>query len=161
MFNKDVTLKHIGEYLTKFGWSKFQELPEPGEKEGIIITGWTVDGGAGHQVTIDPIVEKGAVVFQARKVAMAPPNSTSDDRLGELLLTMAALNYKLILGSWGMDPSDGEVVFRITLSVQSGQLEYEDFEHALSLLIGGVEATGPELNEILKGTKSAQEVIAA
>lgn len=161
VFKKDVTLKQIGEYLKRFGWEHYQEIPEPGEKEGVILTGWSVAGGEKHKVAIDPIVEKGAVVIQARDVTKAPPDSTAADRLNGLLLAMSSLNYRMILGSWGFDPSDGEVVLKITLSIQKGDLDYEDFERALKILIGEVEVHGSGLKEILEGTKSPQEVTAA
>jgi hypothetical protein len=160
VFKRDVTLKRIGEYLKKFGWENFQEVQEPGEKEGLILTGWSMSGGERHRVAIDPIVEKGAVVLQAREVAKAPPDSTAADRLNGLLLAMSALNYGMILGSWGFDPSDGEVVFKVTLSIQKGDLDYEDFERALKILIGAVELHGSGLKEIVEGAKTAQEVIA-
>lgn len=161
MFNKEVTLKQIGGYLKKYGWEKFQEVPEPGEKEGIILTGWTMDGGEGHQVAIDPIVEKGLVVFQARRVIMAPPDSTATDTLNSLVFAMAGMNYKMLAGSWGLDPSDGEVVFKVCLFIQGASLEYEDFEQALNFLVAAVQVQGSGLKEILEGTKTAQELIAA
>jgi hypothetical protein len=160
VFTRDVTLKRIGEYLKRFGWENFQEIGEPGEKEGIILTGWGVPGGESHKVAIDPIVEKGVLVIQARDVFKAPPDSTAADRLNGLLLAMSALNYKMILGSWGFDPSDGEVIYRITLSIEGGNLEYSSFERAMRVLMSAVEIQGGGLKEILAGTKSAQEVIA-
>lgn len=161
MFSKEVTLKQIGEYLKKYGWEKFQEVPEPGEKEGVIVTGWTMDGDEGHQVAIDPIVEKGLVVFQARRVIMAPPDSTATDTLNSLVFAMAGMNYKMLAGSWGLDPSDGEVVFKVCLFIKDGTLDYEDFEQALNFLVAAVQVQGSGLKEILGGTKTAQELIAA
>jgi hypothetical protein len=75
MFKREVTVKQIGEYLDRYGWKKHREIPEPGEKEGLVETGWTLDGSEGYAMVIDPIVEKSLVVFNARKVAMAPPDS--------------------------------------------------------------------------------------
>jgi len=161
MFDKEVTLKQIGEFLRQYGWEKFQEVPEPGEKEGVILTGWTMNGDEGHQVAIDPIVEKGLVVLQARRVIMAPPDSTATDTLNSLVFAMAGMNYKMLAGSWGFDPSDGEAVFKVCLFVKGASLEYEDFEQALNFLVAAVQIQGSGLKEILEGTKTARELIAA
>ena len=161
MFNKEVTLKQIGEYLKRFGWENFQEVPEPGEKEGIILTGWSLGEGEGHKVAIDPMVEKGSLLFRAREVAMAPLDSTASDRLNGLLLAMATMNYKMIIGSWGLDPTDGEVVFTVGMPIGSGDLDYDDFERALTVLVGSVEVQGRGLKEIIEGTKTAEQAIAA
>lgn len=151
-----VTTQQIGKHLKKFGWDKFQELPEPNEDQGIVLTAWD-----GHGLFIDPMVEKGALSFTARGVAKGAPDQTPADRLNALLLAMNALNYKMIIGSWAYDPTDGEVVFKVALPIDSGDLEYSDFAHALRVLVMSVETQGPELNAILNGTKTAQEVIQA
>lgn len=154
MFEKGVTTELIGKYLKKFGWEKFQQLPEPGEKEGMILTGWD-----GHAMFIDPWVEKGTLKMTVRSVLKAPPDATAADHLNGLLLALSVLNYKMIIGSWGFDPSDGEVVFKVALPIDSGKLEYEDFQHVLLVVVMSVEAEGRALGAILDGTKTAQEVI--
>jgi hypothetical protein len=161
MFNKEVTVEKIGEYLVRYGWTNFQVVPEPGEKEGLILTGWGLGGGEDHKVMIDPMVERGALNFRVRQVVQAPPDSTAGDRLNGLLFAIGGLNYKMLLGSFGFDPSDGEVVLKIALPVKGGDLDYDDFKRVLDVLVAEVEVQGPKLKAILEGETTAQEVIAA
>jgi hypothetical protein len=152
-------IDQITAHLQKFGWQKYQALPELGEQEGVVMTGWSVDPASGnHVLAIDPIVEKNALQFRARNVLSAPPDSTSADRLSGLLLAMSALNYKLIIGSWGYDPRDGEVLFRFGLPLHTKSLSYEDFEHCLNVVIAAVEVDGAKLKEVVNGTKTGHEV---
>jgi hypothetical protein len=160
MFKRGVTVEKIGDYLKRFGWQQFQIVPEPGEKEGVVLTGWSM-GGENHQVAIDPMVEKGSLVFMVRHVAEAPPDSTAADRLQGLLLAMTTLNFKLIIGTWAFDPSDGEIILKAGLPIESGSFEYDDFQHVLMTLVSSTEVYGRQLREILAGAKTAQEVIAA
>jgi hypothetical protein len=96
-----------------------------------------------------------------RKVAEAPPDSTAADRLQGVLLAMTTLNYKLIIGTWAYDPSDGEIVLKAAVPIKAGDFEYEDFEHVLMALVSSTEVHGRQLREILAGTKTAQELIGA
>lgn len=160
MFRKGVTVERIGEHLRRFGWDRFQAVPEFGEKEGLIQTGWNM-AGRDHAVYIDPMVERGLLLFVVRGVVKAPPDSTAADRLEGLLLAMTTFNYKLIVGAWAYDPTDGEVVFKLGLPIRGGTLEYEDFELALTGIVAAVESQGEGLREILDGTKTAQDVLSA
>lgn len=136
-------------------------LPEPGEKEGLVLTGWRATGGDAYSVEIDPIVERDALTLRARGVAIAPPDSTASDRLNGALFAMAAFNYRMAIGGWGFDPSDGEAAFRIGIPIKGRNLEYEDFELALNVLVVAVESQGRALREILAGEKTAQDAIVA
>ena len=158
MFKKEVTTKLIGEYLDRYGWNSHRELPEPGEKEGLVGAGYNV-GGEDHVMFIDPILEKNAVVFRVGAVASAPADSTASDRLNGLLLSMAALNYKLILGHWAYDPRDGEVVFKASIPIDGGELDYKQFEHCLLGVVAAVETDGRKLKGIVDGTIASDEVL--
>ena len=156
---KPVTVDLIEEYLDKFGWKAHEDVPEPDEKEGVVMTGWRGLGDEGHPLVIDPIVEKGALLFKAIRVAQAPPDDTAADRLNGLLLAMSALNFKYILGGWAYDPRDGEVAFKVGMPVDSDDLDYKDFEHCLNVVVMAVEADGPSLKAVLDGSKTAQEIL--
>jgi len=158
MFKK-VTVDLIESYLKKHGWTQFQTLPQPGEKEGMVITGWQGASGQGHTLFIDPDVERRSLIFHAHNIAEAPPDSTPAERLSGVLIAMGALNYELVLGKWSYDPRDGEVVFRLGIPIDRGDLHYDDFEHVLRCVIAAVEGDGPKLKAIVDGTKTAQEVI--
>jgi hypothetical protein len=155
-------IDQITAHLQKYGWQKFQAVPEIGEAEGVVMTGWSMNPGdpasETHALAIDPIVEKNALQFRARNVLKAPPDSTAADRLSGLLLAMSALNYKLIIGNWAYDPRDGEVLFRFGLPLHTKILSYEDFEHCLNVIIAAVEVDGAKLKEVIAGTKTGHEV---
>ena len=40
----NVTLKMLTGYLERFGWSRYEAVDEPFEKEGVIYTGWRSSG---------------------------------------------------------------------------------------------------------------------
>ncbi len=161
MFKNEVTVDLIKTYLEKFGWKQYRDVPEPDEPEGVVMTGWQSLGGEGHPLIIDPIVQKGALLFRAGQVLKAPPDETPAERLNGLLLALAALNYTYILGGFAYDPGDGEVVFKLGIPVDSNDLAYEHFEHCMRVVGLAVESDGPKLKAIVEGTKTAQEVLAS
>jgi hypothetical protein len=160
LFEKRV-IDQVTSHLQRYGWSKYQEMEEAGEKEGVVLTGWTMEpNGENHTLAIDPIVEKNVIQFRARNVFKAPPDSTPADRLNGLLLAMGALNYKLIVGGWAYDPRDGEVLFRFGLPLHEGEISYEDFEHCIKVTVAAVELDGARLKAIVEGTKTGPEIAA-
>lgn len=160
MFKRGM-IEQLEKHLKRYGWEKFQAVPEPGEKEGLIMTGWLGPTGVAHVLSIDPIAEKHVVTMRARSVAKAAPDATPADRLSGLLLAIAGINYRLLLGEWAFDPRDGEVVFRVGIPLHAGELGYEDFELCLNVIVGAVEVDGPRLMAIVDGTSTAAELLAA
>lgn len=158
---QEVTVELIEQYLERFGWEQYMAVPEPKEKEGVVLTGWAGLGDEGHRLAIDPIVEKGMLLFKAHRVLEAPPDETPADRLNGLLLVLGALNYKHVMGGFAYDPRDGEVAFKLGMPVYSDDLEYEDFEHCLKAVIAAVEVDGPKLKAIVDGTKTPPEILSA
>jgi hypothetical protein len=155
------TIEQIEKHLKRYGWEKFQAVPEPGEKEGMIMTGWVGSSGQPHILSIDPIAEKHVLTVRARSVVKAAPDSTPADRLSGLLLAIGAINYRLLVGDWGYDPRDGEVVFRVGIPLHADEIGYEDFELCLNVIVGAVEIDGPRLQSIVDGTAAASELLAA
>lgn len=159
MFGNQVTTKLIEQYLDRHGWRLHESLAEASEQQGIVRTGWAGANGEGHAMVIDPVVEKQCLTFSVPNVASAPPDGTASDRLSGLLTTMGYFNYALFLGSWGYDPRDGEVAFKLGIPIDDGKLSFEEFEHCLRVAIIAVEASGGSLRAIIDGSKTAIEVM--
>lgn len=158
MFNKSVTTKRIGKYLDQYGWPEYREIDEEDEKEGIVFTGWPSRMG-GTAVIIDPMVEKKSLAFKAIDILKAPPSSTPTDRLVGLLMAMAYLNWRLIIGSWSYDPSDGEVRFELGVPIDDDDLSFEKFAHCLRALTTAVNAYGKKLEAIADGSLSISQFL--
>jgi hypothetical protein len=153
-----VTTKLIEKHLDHYGWKIHQAAPEPGEREGIVLTGWSDPWGGTHTLIIDPMTEKNAVQFRA-PILQAPLDGTPADRLQALLLTITALNMKYILGGFAYNPKDGGVEFKLAVPIDDGNLTYETFNHCLVALTGTVDIVAPKLSAVASGEKSAQDVL--
>jgi hypothetical protein len=157
---KKVTTDRIVEYLERYGWSKNQAIPELSEEQGIVMTGWVSPlSPDGHILMIDPMVEKHSLVFKVKEIASAPPDGTPSDRLSALLMAIAALNHRLILGGFALNPSDGELLYSLGIPVDSDDLRYEDFEHCLRAVQTTVDVHAANLRGLIEGTKSLQDVL--
>lgn len=160
MPKKRVSTDLIEKYLDRHGWSKHTAIDERNERVGLVRTGWSSPVSPdGHGMIIDPIVEKGMLAFSVQRIASAPIDSTASDRLSALLLVIAAINYKLIMGGFAYDPTDGEVVFKLGIPIASDDLRFEDFERCLSVVTMAVDAHADDLRGIIDGTKTPQDVL--
>jgi hypothetical protein len=158
MFKKSVTCKRIGKYLEKHGWSKYRIIEEENEKEGMVLTGWQGRVG-GIGVSIDPMVEKNCLTFKALDILKARPSSTPTERLVGLLMGMEHLNWRLILGKWTYDPSDGEVRFELGIPIDDDDLSFEKFEHCVRAMVSAVESDGKELRALADGSLGISEFL--
>lgn len=161
MFDDEVTTTLIETYLDRHGWSVHQAVPEEGERQGIVLTGWGAATGEVWTMVIDPMAERKALSFRVPGVASAPPDATAADRLSGLLTAIGFINYELILGTWAYDPRDGEVSFRVSIPTDGGRLTYDVFEHCLRTTVVAVEAVAGALRGIVAGTTTAADVLRA
>jgi hypothetical protein len=152
-------VKLVERYLDKFGWKAHISQDEPGEKEGLVATGWTDPSGGKHTLFIDPMVEKKALAFRA-PILLMPLDSTPAERVNNVLLAISALNMRYILGGFAYNPNDGWLEFKLTIPSTNGGVEYTPFEHSLRALTTTVDQTEPELQAIASGAKTAQAVLA-
>lgn len=155
---KGVSVKTIEQYLRRYGWSRFEAREEPGEKEGIVLTGWKGLGDSQHIMVIDPIVEKNVLVFHVPKVLSAPLDGTSPEHLRELLVALGKINYQILVGKFGYDPRDGEVRFTVVVPTDNISLTYEQFEHCMRVITTTVERYGPTLQDIIRGDKTHHDL---
>jgi hypothetical protein len=157
---KKVTTDLIEKYLDRFGWSRHHAVDEPGEREGLVLSGWASPlSPEGHLVVIDPMVEKHALLFIVKEIATAPTDATPSDRLSGLLLATSAINSDLVMGAFCYSPSNGELVFKLGLPIVSDDLQYEDFERCMEAITATVDRYASGLREVIEGTKTAQDVI--
>lgn len=160
MFRKNVTTELIEKYLDRHGWSKHQQVDEATEAQGVVLTGWSAPfSNDGHILVIDPITEKQELMFTVKDIATAPLDATPADRLRDLLLTIAALDSRIIMGKFALDPGDGEVTFRLGIPIASDDLRYEDFERCLQAITATVDRYASELRGIIDGTRTALDVL--
>lgn len=153
-----VTLKMLEVYLRRFGWTRYEIRGEEGEKEGLIHALWGRPGGKTHALVIDPIVEKGVLIFHVPKILSAPFEDTSSQCLLELLIALGRINYQILLGKFSYDPNDGEVRFSITMPIDKNTVTYEQFEHCMNVLIQTVEKYNTILGQIARGEKTHRDI---
>jgi hypothetical protein len=157
----EVTLQLLRQYLERFGWSRYQLVEEPYEKEGMIVTGWrSSPQGDGYHLAIDPMVEQGSLSFRAPHLLYAPLDSTPGERLHELWLAMVHINHRLVLGKFSYDSTDGEVRFSVDVPIDQSPFSYQQFLHAMRVVIEAVETYAPLLRRIVAGQTTAKVLIA-
>jgi hypothetical protein len=153
------SVKVVERYLDKFGWKAHLSQDEPGEKEGVVATGWTDPAGRQHVLLIDPMQEKKALSFRAPILEM-PLDSTPTERVNSVLLAISALNTRYVLGGFAYNPNDGWLEFKLTIPSTNGGVEYAPFEHSLTAVTATVDEMEPEIQAIASGSKTAQDVLA-
>ncbi len=155
-----VTVERMRQYLEQFGWHKYEVVDEPLEQEGLIVTGWRsnpVDDG--YRLIIDPMVERGCLSFYVPNLMSVPMDSIPEAQLRNLMLTIAFLNYSIILGKFSYDPRDGEVRFAVTMPIDENDFTYAQFVHTIGVLIKTVETYAYLLDAVRNGEMDAQAVI--
>lgn len=158
--SQTVGVKLVEKYLDKFGWKQHLSQDEPGEKEGIVVTGWTDPTGRQHGLLIDPMLEKEALAFRAPILEM-PLDSTPTSRVNDMLLAISALNQRYVLGGFAYNPGNGWLEYKLTIPASKGGIDYDPFAHSLNAVTVTVDQAEPELQAVASGSKTAQEVLAA
>jgi CHAT domain-containing protein/exonuclease VII small subunit len=82
------------------------------------------------------------------------------ERLSDLWLAMSYINYRIILGKFAYDPSDGEVRFSVDVPIDQNTFTYEQFTHTMRVAIETAERYAPILRRIVAGELSAEQFIA-
>lgn len=154
-----VSIEVLTQHLEDFGWDKYKVSAEPGEEEGLILTGYIDEDGKSHTVFIDPMVEKGVLRIFASQVVLAPPDSTPADRLHELVYAVAALNTTSVLASFAYDPNDGEVTVSVAMPIEENDISFEQFQRAMGAVMWGIANYGEPLQQIVDGKATAADVL--
>ncbi|MCS7237738.1 MAG: YbjN domain-containing protein [Thermoguttaceae bacterium] len=156
----DKLLDRLASYMSRLGY-RFLRVDEPGEREGIILTGFTfVEEDFSIEVIIDPIVEKGCLLMKAPRLFFARPNENPTPLL-ELLKAIGYINYTIILGKFCYDPRDGEVSFELNIAIDDISVSFKQFEHCLRVLCLEVKDKLPKLKAIWEGRCTAEALYQA
>jgi hypothetical protein len=156
--SKAVTIELVGQYLKRRGLGKFEVIPQPGRPDGVILLGLIDPGGVPHPLFIDPRRDKDSLILHVQ-ITRASPDTTPANRLTDLLMVMAALNYRIVIGKWAYDPKDGEVAFRAAMPIDSGQLDYVDFDHLLTAVLENVGGYAMKMTAIVQGSANVDEIL--
>lgn len=154
-----VSMDTLTEYLERFGWRHYKAANEPAEKEGIIYTSWRSSETDSFDMSIDPMVEKNCLSFRVYRVVVAPWDSTPPDRLANILTALNWVNYRIILGKFGYDLSDGEIRFSVDVPVDESEFTYAQFEHSMGVTINTVQTWRPRLQALLDGEASLEQTL--
>lgn len=154
-----VTLEVLRQHLEEFGWSKYELRNEEGEREGLIFTGYRDREGKGHQIVIDPIVEKGVLRIMAPGVLMAPRNELPRECLLELTLALSAINARSTLSWWSYEPETGSVVVQVAMPIEENDLSYEQFNRSMNAVLWSIDTYADGLQAVADGAKKADELI--
>lgn len=156
--SKAVTIELVGQYLKRRGFGKFEVISQPGRPDGVILLGLVDESGVGHPLFIDPRRDKDTLILHVR-ITQASPDTTPTNRLTDLLMVMAALNYRLAIGKWAYDPKDGEVAFSATMPIDSGKLDYADFDHLLTAVLESVGGYSMKMSAIVQGSANVDQIL--
>jgi hypothetical protein len=150
----------IERYLDRYGWARHEAQEEPGEREGVVLTGWRSSlGGDGYLLHVDPMVERNAFSLIVPGIVSAPRDATPESRLTGLLMGVGYVNYKIMIGKFAWDPADGEVRFQLAFPIGGSKLSYEQFEHCLRVTTTAVEEYAPKLKAIVEGDGSFDNLV--
>ncbi len=154
-----VTLEVLRQHLEEMGWPHYQLKDEPGEREGLINTGYRDSEGKGHHIIIDPMVEKGALRIMAPGVVMVSTEETPETCLHELTLALAAINGKSVLAWWSYEPAIGAVSVQVSMPIDENDLSFEQFKRSMEAINWAIATYGAALQAVVDGAKKAKDVI--
>lgn len=149
MFKKKVTTELIEQYLDRYGWPQHQTMPEL-ETQGMVVTGWHTASGDQYVMSIDPIVEKHALVFQVFGIVLVDADTCPAERMQQLLVRLLSENKALLIGAFGFDADTNMVFLKQSIPIAAEELAYEDFEYCMRGLTMVTELKAPELRAIVE-----------
>jgi len=153
LFGRGDPMDVVESALGKRGWRYQRVNPQ------IIITG--VAGLAGHGCLIairheedkrtvlflfNPVKESGGT-HQPLKIH--PEGGYTSDQVAKACEVLMGQNYRIVLGSFERDPSDGEIRFRIALPYRDTGLTVEQVNWCIDIGIGTLGRVIPELEREL------------
>lgn len=88
-------------------------------------------------------------------------STLTDDRRMECLEALMAVNYRIAIGKFGVDLTDGEIRLEESIPIAQDGLTFEQFQLAINALIQTVSIYHPLLSRIHYGDISAQDALHA
>ena len=110
------------------------------DRETRTIHTWKTGDHGQFRVEINPAMNDTGLMCHAVFPIMAP--EALKPAMASLL---ARLNYELAWGSFGMDPSDGEIRFRTTIPVTEGAFIEQDLDYLIHVNAIILDSHFPEL----------------
>ena len=83
---------------------------------------------------------------------------TSKKRL-ECLEALMAINYRIAIGKFGMDPNDGEIRLEESIPLSNNSISFEQFRLALSAIMQTVSIYNTLFSRIIYGDLSVQDAL--
>lgn len=147
------SILHVAEYLRQLGL-KFNQVDDAQNTIDLTFNGkhgqWRMIVGIHHSEA-------------ASKLLLVAPNigTITTQRRLECLEALLAVNYRIALGKFGLDLTDGEVRLEESIPLAEQSITFEQFRLAFSALIQTVSIYQNLLPRIISSNVSAQEAIQA
>lgn len=146
------TVDEISEMLKQVGFSKFDLKDDPGEEQGMVITGWkSEDSDRGWMLFIDPIFESGLLVFVVPQVAHLD-DDVAKDRQEEVMRSLLQMNTKILLGDYGLDSGTGYITFTLTVPISAQPFTAEQFASYMATVVEMTAAGAGIVEGIVDGS---------
>jgi hypothetical protein len=126
-----LSLKTLGGYFDENGWKYMID-----EEHHAIRSGFSMKWGDGVYLSVYIIQDTQVVVFIFQNLG-----KVTKERKADLLPKLMDINYKLDLGKYTCDATDGEVTFEIGVPT-NGTFTLAQFMHCMALAIVVMEEVG-------------------
>lgn len=140
----------LSKYLDQLGMQSQLWHPQGDQEQGYIETGWLKRGvpDDGFTLFVDPYFEQEILYLSVPKVSFVPPSLATQIRMSALVY-ISTRNYEMPGGSFGYDPTDGEVMYRMPVAVPDNRLTFNHFDKFVRALKTSVEETSDGIALIL------------
>ena len=102
----------------------------------------TTDNGT-FIVNVVADVDRGVVIIRSAPFLSVPP-----PRRAEVAKAISHINYFVVFGAFGLDLTDGELLFSLSLRLEDGDLAESVFADGLSTVVGSLQRHAPKLTAI-------------
>jgi Putative bacterial sensory transduction regulator len=135
-----INLESLGQYLERRGWTYALD-----SDQNLIATGVQSEQVDNFQIVIQ-LLEDGEFLNFYVPQLLTIPDSVYKSMFFQTLLS---INYQQKMIKFGYDPTDGEVVASVGISLEDNTLTVQQFDRCLSSLIQSVELAMPRLKQVL------------
>jgi hypothetical protein len=136
---KSTNATRVETYLSKNDWRFQKEKGNTGTlRMGFVLQGFAFD------LIIQDAAKQEVLLFLTPHIAFVPKHRKRD--FAELL---AELNYGLILGTYEMDPEDGELRLKIGVPTDQNAITEGQIEHCMRVLLSILSNSFPRIAAFL------------
>lgn len=134
------SIKEVAKHLDHLGWRYQMD-----EKRNTILSGASGDNGT-YMMIITLQQNNTLLILMPCAKASGLPKS----KLAELDETLLNLNYRLAVGAFERDSSDGDIRFRVGFPAEDGPSR-EQMTHMLMAVCLSVDKHSPEIQRLIHG----------